>query len=1633
MQTSLQVTYSAMVCPAKAQALGNKSLLYRRWLRTQVLSWILSDTFWYVKLDYKIRMLKHPLTEIQDKPYLKNYNAMLNSIPIIGLKGDNVMYSEVKSGGVRGVETVWSVFGRIPDGVNINAAKAVHFFPYKGDFCMSIGTAIYRKKHRDEKDPEIKLAIDNWPMLYLDSWEKVGDNCLPTAKALSVLPFVRLSGKDIRFHLVVLADDGRLLALNGDLSGSNNTYTELKNATDEKKTAAKNLRIKQAAYWNGNIVALDDNSNTWNLNADFDAHTFTAGDQMPVDPLLELTATDIGPVGVKDDGWIYRRRLETVNDPSDKADKKTGWEKWIKQNGVASLGVASPGVMLNLEALTRSLRDRYVNTQTSIYPVVNKIQTFAISHELFLKKQLEAATEYQKNEDNASKQRIAIKEAKKLVIQTKIWASIMRNQTGHGKTAVNLMGEELSSVRSQLDQQLIVLKDKLLSLEAEIKALSESKSKMNAAFWGSIGVMLLGIGLAIVGVATGVGVVALGIAGGALFVGGLVAACYFGTQSSKLASQIQDLENQSRGVNEAISQIKEVAEKFQSLENMYGNLNGFWGRMFNAAQNLKDMNQATALQIGEGILEDTSSIEASLDVVRKMKNGCAVYLAVMNKYGIIIHMEDSDVEEEDDEAADMEVLPASGLIVDPTFKTVQIFNEQIERANRALENDQFDEYQKHLETADLIDLYTVQLGVLPEAIGQILNTAGGQENAEAADILGYLTNIVRVTTSGKANRYPELDFYSSRDITVNTTTAEGPNVKAEDLFSDLVSFTSFHDIGFRNEAPKNPKESADFLRPISSFANVNPAGRVVGTIGSASLQSVMRDIGSKAQQDTHKANDTEAADLLGDLTNFALGTPFALAVGLPPLNANPLSTIIQGVPPAVADIFEVISDFASYTPSRAVANLAENLSQGSTPLAWFAQQGLGPSLALLATNTPFSFSHPSSGILNGILAGARENVIQMLDKILCLTASSQKWLKLIPDVPTADEDIRKCNEFQGQALLLCKQALEQARLANNAFVDFNHRARDEQQRLNQEIAKLTDRIAIIHAQGRDDIDGAQKRRVLDLLPLGIGRLIATSEVKEIHSRMREEIGQLEYEISLHVHELQSGDQFTNSSKTWVELCEQTSGNLGSIYNTLTIVKYGIKVDAQAYKELADTQWDQIRNQAVEVKTLLQPHQRTMDMVAMDLDGVIPASSAESVSYDALVQIASPAGPLLQQLRVQVDNSNIVWDNLGKLQRMTYTEDIVGYLDAVSRRKVTLRDVINSIQNAYIQTASLHYETVEHISSLALLQNTRATNLAKGKISPHVFIRGTLNSISMASKQAARVRSLMIGASPEIVAKLQLAKSSISDMEKAIAEANLDFARRDKAYRDKVIGIVVEGCLTGFATGGLVAAAAFAAYSGVAIASIPALITASHIVFQSGDAKEDNGRPSVESKPKTNGVNGHSKTRTEDTEDTGLEVDGEVMADEKEAGKDIPVQKRVEAAQDTWTALSGIMRSAKDAASATQLGKALFNEMSLADIGMLVQLVKTAIIVMERTVQAVERLAQPLEDLLISVSGVADILANMDAQCRQYQIPAAGVPFNFGRREVEAIQTRWNEVSEVCEAWLDVFNAQRISPITYSVL
>jgi len=90
-------------------------------------------------------------------------------------------------------------------------------FPYKGDFCLSIGRSVWIKARRNKDDPALTAAVDNWPNMYVNAWVKV-ENVLPAVELAGVIPFAVLSAdrESIEFHLVLLKTDGTLLVLAGD-------------------------------------------------------------------------------------------------------------------------------------------------------------------------------------------------------------------------------------------------------------------------------------------------------------------------------------------------------------------------------------------------------------------------------------------------------------------------------------------------------------------------------------------------------------------------------------------------------------------------------------------------------------------------------------------------------------------------------------------------------------------------------------------------------------------------------------------------------------------------------------------------------------------------------------------------------------------------------------------------------------------------------------------------------------------------------------------------------------------------------------------------------------------------------------------------------------------------------------------------------------------------------------------------------------------------------------------------------------------------------------------------------------------------------------------------------------------------
>lgn len=645
---------------------------------------------------------------------------------------------------------------------------------------------------------------------------------------------------------------------------------------------------------------------------------------------------------------------------------------------------------------------------------------------------------------------------------------------------------------------------------------------------------------------TGVGA-GFAIAAGGLFVGGLVAVAVFAKKSFEISGQMEKVSAEIREVKTAIQNLEFVVKNFQQLDEMYQMLNQFWGKMFNSAVNLQVMDDSTAIQIGMGILEDPTSIDAAILVTKKINKACETYLAVLNKTGIMLPVEDSDDEDEsadinrDMVAYDVAAGVDSGdIVVDPTFNSVQAFNSQVEKAQDALQRGQFREYEEHLVAADLSDALVI-----------------------ASMVLGV---------PGPMIAFGQLPF--------------------RDVASDITD-------GIQN-------------------------GKVNGKV--------------KGQTEASVKGNEPAADFIGDFTKSIVST-----------------TVLA------AD--------------------------------WLNKSVLQNNTSFLSIAMPYQIDRPYSRVLNGLLIDARREVSEMLDKTLTASVTAEEWVRLVPDFPATEEEIRTAVEYQSRAAKLCQEGMVNSRLANNAFVEFNRRATEVNQELQRQITMLGDRMTAVQASMSEAVrtwkpDFFQMMSLMPVLALRPNMILEMAMSQPHVQNMQNEIRELQRVRENCIQDRESGITYLGNTQTWAEMCQKTSGLLGSIYNTTTAIKYQVKyelaADREAYKKLAATQWTAIRDEVQNVYSLMgnsQP-QRDMDGTLMDISSANSQRAAQS-----LMKVVSPTPQLLNELQAQAENSKVVWADVNKLRELTFTDDIVAYWDPNGTNKTTLLDVIDNIRMTYIQMAS----------------------------------------------------------------------------------------------------------------------------------------------------------------------------------------------------------------------------------------------------------------------------------------------------------------------------------------------------------
>ncbi|KAK5111652.1 hypothetical protein LTR62_004757 [Meristemomyces frigidus] len=563
---------------------------------------------------------------------LSGYNAMINTVPVVGLLGTRIMFTETKLSSIPG-QTVdqWSFFCDLPADAQPGPGKAVHFFPFSGDFYVSVGQDIWCRRHRQPGDVQLQQAVDNWPKLYVDEWSaKLPNFSLPAPDLVDVVPFVELQAGTgtATAYIMALDSQGNISAWTGDDPTTGGPFAAMTYRGSSPSVAPT---WTQMTYSSGKICAYD-GQNTWEMTPSIGDKFYTIANPVAVPvPITQLTANEVGPIGIQADGALYKRSLANSQPSGDHAPVFT-WNKWIDGNGIQNLGVASAGVTVDLKLLVTILQARYISTQLALYPSVRMVYAFGTTHGAYLDNVLAQAQIFA-NSTDAQQQAAAQTAGTAAIKHASLWSKLLLNTANQNNDSVGQMSKQLDEVNDQLVIQLTNLRTTLRGLQIQLKTDQDALDSARAALWGSLAAMLIGLAVVIAGFVTAnpylVGV------GGLIFAGGAIATGIEGASAADCAVKLAKTQASITTVTNSITDLSGIVNNFGNLKDSYDAINEFWGRLSVDAFTISTDDEVT-LAMGVAILEDPSSIQTAKSVSLDMADGALAYLDMLNSQHIVI-------------------------------------------------------------------------------------------------------------------------------------------------------------------------------------------------------------------------------------------------------------------------------------------------------------------------------------------------------------------------------------------------------------------------------------------------------------------------------------------------------------------------------------------------------------------------------------------------------------------------------------------------------------------------------------------------------------------------------------------------------------------------------------------------------------------------------------------------------------------------------------------------------------------------------------------------------------------------------------------------------------------------------------
>jgi hypothetical protein len=487
---------------------------------------------------------------------------------------------------------------------------------------------------------------------------------------------------------------------------------------------------------------------------------------------------------------------------------------------------------------------------------------------------------------------------------------------------------------------------------------------------------------------------------------------------------------------------------------------------------------------------------------------------------------------------------------------------------------------------------------------------------------------------------------------------------------------------------------------------------------------------------------------------------------------------------------------------------------------------------------------PTGSSMNTALAEAKPQVVELLQRTVNLAYVAERWADQYPTNPEAGE-MDKAEMYQLEAASACKKALNTSAEAHNSFNSFNYQARQFQQNLDVSKNTLKDKrnseIARANAEKAEYDSKATPSRLLIipcvLPPLaiiaGVGvaagyggySIYASKKKREIDDDLSNKLRDLDSAIMKLDHSSQSGIEFHKQSQTWVQLVENVSKNLTSVWSFLSQNK-NLLIYPDMYRKLISINWAELKTRAgVVLDMLLYSPRDQMSMVMMASittlsvsTSNINASNGTRQAKEPIIKSLLPGKSLAGKLTSQASKAAETLNQIQAMLNSPHAKSIAGINDVANGQKYTLFDIASILHTKYVESTSAQYSTISHLYSLSYLQGYRAREVANGHLSLNSFVKSSLLATRSATVLANRTAEAFSVTAKSFEDVLALIDSNLTTLDNKVKNMKDKIEETNTKLRDAIIQEIADVVALSFAIGCLgVAFSVWGAAAGPAIA------------------------------------------------------------------------------------------------------------------------------------------------------------------------------------------------------------------------